>query len=621
MATSGTLKTNTTYDSYFWVEWSQKGDQVIANNRTQIAWSVGVYCGHSFYSNAIKMSAVTINGTKVYSGGTYSDYSKGKHTIASGTMWINHDANGTKTFSISSFTGWLYSNHNYSSNGGNFTLDTIPRQATITSAPNFTDLENPTLYYSNPAGNSATELMACISFTGVGDNIPYRAITKTGTSYKFELTDAERNTLRTNTSSSSRYLYFYLRTKFGTTTFHEKQRVTFSIVKNNDSIPSITMTKTLDNSSLPSQFGNLCIQGKSRYDVKLSATGKYGASITSLYATLEGRKYNSTSFKTNVIQSLSNTEIVAYTEDTREFPNSVSQPITVIPYSKPLVVPSGSDNAIVCYRSDGNGKRVGSSTSVWIKAKMTFYSVEGKNQCALQWRMKESTEEWKDSHLWVNLLPKGSSEDTFNALISNTVFDVKKSYTVQLMAIDDVGEQDIKTFEIPTEDVALHLGKGGKNVTIGEYCDYTKDYTFTSEWDTYLNEGVFIKKQPLNDHVVEQGTTSMGDNGTWYWSKWASGKAECYGVKNFGDVGVTNAWGVLYESAPLSQNFPSGLFVAAPDHLDIRLRNASNAAMISQVYGGTRISSSNTGNFSLVRPNSITMGDVEISFNAIGRWK
>ena len=138
MATSGQLNTNTTYDSYFWVKWEQNGDQDIANNRTSINWSCGVYCGHSFYSNAIKMSAVSINGTQVYGGGTYSNYSKGNHTIASGTMWISHDTDGTKTFSISSFTGWLYSGYDYSSAGGNYDLTTIPRYA------NFTQLE-----YSN----------------------------------------------------------------------------------------------------------------------------------------------------------------------------------------------------------------------------------------------------------------------------------------------------------------------------------------------------------------------------------------------------------------------------------------------------------------------------------------
>lgn len=133
MATSGHVNTNTTYESYFWVKWEQSGNQDIANNRTLINWYCGVYCGHAFYSNAIKMSAVTINGTPVYGGGTYSNYSKGNHTIASGSMWIGHTTDGTKKFSISAFTGWLYSGYDYSAPATEFTLEKIPRYANFTT--------------------------------------------------------------------------------------------------------------------------------------------------------------------------------------------------------------------------------------------------------------------------------------------------------------------------------------------------------------------------------------------------------------------------------------------------------------------------------------------------------
>ena len=102
MATSGQLNTNTAYDSYFWVKWSQHS-QDIAANKTKINWSCGVYCGHNFYSNAIKMSAVIINGVQVYGGGTYSNFYDGDHTIASGTLEISHGTDGKKTFSISPF--------------------------------------------------------------------------------------------------------------------------------------------------------------------------------------------------------------------------------------------------------------------------------------------------------------------------------------------------------------------------------------------------------------------------------------------------------------------------------------------------------------------------------------
>ena len=67
-----TIKTSTVYDSYFWVKW-ESGGQDVSANKTAINWSCGVTPGHKFYSNAVKMSAVSIGGVTVYAGGTYSN--------------------------------------------------------------------------------------------------------------------------------------------------------------------------------------------------------------------------------------------------------------------------------------------------------------------------------------------------------------------------------------------------------------------------------------------------------------------------------------------------------------------------------------------------------------------
>ena len=63
-----TIKTGVAYDSYFWVKW-ESGEQDVSANKTTINWSCGVMPGHKFYSNAVKMSAVSIGGVTVYAGG------------------------------------------------------------------------------------------------------------------------------------------------------------------------------------------------------------------------------------------------------------------------------------------------------------------------------------------------------------------------------------------------------------------------------------------------------------------------------------------------------------------------------------------------------------------------
>lgn len=132
MATSGIVKTNVKYGSYFWVKWEIKGSQDIANNRTTISWSCGLHPEEQYYTNSVKMNAVTINGTKVYSGGTYSDITDYKdRTFDSGTLTIPHNSDGSKNFTISAVNGWIYGNGDYYGAAKSFTLPTIPRASSV----------------------------------------------------------------------------------------------------------------------------------------------------------------------------------------------------------------------------------------------------------------------------------------------------------------------------------------------------------------------------------------------------------------------------------------------------------------------------------------------------------
>lgn len=491
MATSGRVNTNTEYDSHFWVKWEQSGDQDVANNRTLIKWSCGLYSEHKFYQNAIKMSAVSINGTQVYSGGTYSNFtSEGDQTIASGTLWVTHDSDGTKTFSISPFTGWLYSNHNYSSNGAKYSLPQIPRKAMITSVSNFADMDNPSISFSNLGGFT---MDVWLEPNPVGDHLCVRnGIPNTG-KYTWTLTDAERDQLRNRCAGQECTIRFGLYTYIGSITYSDYKDKKFTIKESTTTKPSVGMSISLNNGLLPSTFDGLYIQGKSKVNVNLSATGKNNANIQSYSATIDGKTYNSKAFTSDVLQNSGSMKIVGYAKDSRGFTGSAEQEINVIAYSKPLVIPLGVENAIQCYRSDGNGNRTGNSTSLWIKAKMSYYDISQKNTCALQWRCKPVADAWNDDiHLWSDLISKSNTEtNEYNALIPGVVFDIREAYTVQLRAIDDIGERDIKTLEIPTQDVAMHLGRGGKNVSIGTYCDYSQPYTFYSAWVGIFDKGLF----------------------------------------------------------------------------------------------------------------------------------
>lgn len=129
-ANSGQCVTSTNSDgSYFYVNW-QQASQDIANNKTTINYQYGVYCGVRYYSNAVRIDYVNINGTEVKGSQTYSNFTRGSHELGSGSMEISHNQDGTKTFNIN-LSGWTWGTTTVTGSK-DFALNNIPRYAVIT---------------------------------------------------------------------------------------------------------------------------------------------------------------------------------------------------------------------------------------------------------------------------------------------------------------------------------------------------------------------------------------------------------------------------------------------------------------------------------------------------------
>lgn len=222
---------------YLRFEWSATQD--IAGNFSTVSWAMYLVSDGSQwgYVNADSQAAwiVTVNGTR-YDGTASLGLAVGqKKMLASGSTKVPHNADGSKAFSFAFtqyfniyWSGVLLGSHGGTGTG---TLDTIPRAASITAAPNFTDEDNPTISYSNPAGSAASKLEVCISLTGGLDDIRYRDVPVNSSSYTFNLTEAERETLRKAcTDANSRTVYFYIATTLGGTIHRKSVAKTLTIV-------------------------------------------------------------------------------------------------------------------------------------------------------------------------------------------------------------------------------------------------------------------------------------------------------------------------------------------------------------------------------------------------------
>lgn len=127
------------------------------------------------------------------------------------------------------------------------------------------------------------------------------------------------------------------------------------------------------------------------------------------------------------------------------------------------------------------------------------------------------------------------------------------------------------------------------------------------------------------DYIVATGTTPMGTNGVWYWTKWYSGKAECYGKRNFGSMAITTKkTDDVYRSATLTQDLPSSLFMEAPEVIDISTYPNGESNYLYTWIGAvssTAASASSTGGFCVMSCNSQTASSSYITFHIIGKWR
>lgn len=141
--------------------------------------------------------------------GTY--YSKGDYTIITRDFTFKHDSSGDFNAYIEASLSTTFTSGN---TGGILTLPKIIRQATITSANNITDEENPTFTFENPGG---FDLIAELEINPNNDHLLSRTIENTR-NYIFELTDEERSLIRSYLPSSNfgtlRYLLYSNNRKF-----------------------------------------------------------------------------------------------------------------------------------------------------------------------------------------------------------------------------------------------------------------------------------------------------------------------------------------------------------------------------------------------------------------------
>lgn len=397
-----------------------------STNSSVVKATIKMYCPYALNIKARTGNTIKIGGVSYTFSGVAVNVSKAT-TVTLATVTSNaiaHNADGSKSVAIScSYKVNATISGEYvgtSTASKTVTLDKIARAATIVSAENFNDEGNPSITYSNPAGNAVEGLAVCISFTGDNPDIAYRDVSKTGTSYTFNLTDAERNVLRNGTTTAnSRTVYFYIRTTIDGTNYYSKVAKTLTIVNATPTLnPTVTDVGTA--STALTGDGNKIIKWYNYVSVNSGAAVYKGATIAKQTITCGGKVLNAGSGSMSNVESAT---FVFSVTDSRG--NTVSKTVTktLIDYVhltcnlKPEK-PDVSGN--LTYTLSGN----------------YFNGSFGKtnNSLVLQYRIKEENGEFG---AWQTVTPTFSG-NTYSYSGTITGLDYRTAYRMEAQAVDKI---------------------------------------------------------------------------------------------------------------------------------------------------------------------------------------
>lgn len=237
----------------------------------------------------------TTSGTAKFTGAytdskscaTYPDYIESGDTIFSISKPVKHNDDGTKSISIGGSVQAYIDGSSRTATISNktATLPKINRLATITSASDFTDEENPTIEFNNPANYS---VYPYLNFYDDSNTLVYQLIRNTSSAtspYVWNITDAERTAMREATNKQQKYsVSIGVDTYNGSTKLGYNSKSYAMTYVNAEPSQSTAFTET--NSKVIDVLGtsnaNTIIQNVSQLKLTSTPSVKKGATVTKI---------------------------------------------------------------------------------------------------------------------------------------------------------------------------------------------------------------------------------------------------------------------------------------------------------------------------------------------------
>lgn len=455
MASSGKITTNEYKGRSITLSWTLSS-QSITNNTSTIAWTLkGSGGGGYVTTGAFK---AVINGTTVYSSSSRIDL-YADQIIASGTQTITHNADGTKSFSLSCEAG-VYTYAVSVSANATHSLDRIARASSI-SATN-TDIGSATTITITRASSSFTHTLT-YAFGNATGTIATKA-SSTSVSWTPALTLANQIPKTTSGTCTITCTTYNGSTSVGSKTCTITLGVPTSM---KPSFSSISASRV--DGDVPNTWG-IYVQNKSKVTLTInSAVGSYGSSVEAYSIGGGGFASTSSTMTTGLLTSSGTITFTAKIKDSRgRWSDEKTVSISVVPYTPPTVSSASVQRCAIDGMVSANG------TYSKGKVDFSYSSCSSKNTVSTAVYYKKTS-----AASYTNAGVSFSSGTAFVFGGGNLSTDY--TYDVKLEITDAFGTIPIM-LSLSTAAVLMDFKAGGTGLAIGKVSE--KDNTLECAWNT-----------------------------------------------------------------------------------------------------------------------------------------
>lgn len=429
----------------------------IENNTSQVEWWVGIR-SNTAYHNHYGLSetyVVNINGTVVHNAVHTPTVNSGATVwVASGTTTVSHNADGSKSISVSaSFNNADRGTYlpTTGSCSGSLKLTTIPRATTPSIDKPSLDCGS-AIKISGTSASSNFSHKVYVTWNGTKTQIGTIASGTTTPSFSYTIPTAWEKNIPDSTSGIAT---FTLETISGSTSVGSKT-VNATIKVRSGVVPSIGTVSISDTNSICAGIGQY-VQSQSKLKFTIATSGNQGSTITSVSTKFNGQTYSGSTFTTQAIQNSGTLSYTITVTDSRGRTATKSGSVSVVAYNPPSLTNVSAKRANSGYAVDES-----SGTYALLHFKVGFTSLSNKNVTSfyIQYRASGASS-WTKINSWAN---NYTLEQDYKAgnLFTSTTTTYEIAFGVKDKFMSDYSWQIVTV--TPTYTL-INFGKDGKSLT------------------------------------------------------------------------------------------------------------------------------------------------------------